>query len=75
MSAFPRANVLDAAEALSEYLDDAGIRPNDRIAVLRSYHDFTWLDMLRKAGHEEFNIGDVADGRDLLIERYELEDI
>lgn len=74
MSAFPGLKANEAAEALAAYLDQAGIeRTEDRIVALRRHYAVTWLDMLKSAGSTAtaFDIFDIHDGRDLLIERME----
>lgn len=73
MSAFPGLKAAEAAEALAAYLDRAGIvRTEDRIVALRRQYAVTWLDMLKTADKTTaFDIFDIHDGRDLLIERME----
>lgn len=68
MSIFPGLKASEAAEALSRYLDEAGIeRTEDRISALSRHYAVTWLDMLKKGGVTGFDIFDIQDGRDLLL--------
>jgi hypothetical protein len=67
-SIFPGLRTAEAAEALSRYLDEAGIeRTEDRLSALHRHYAVTWLDMLKKAGVTGFDIFDIQDGRDRLL--------
>lgn len=65
---FPGLKTQEAAEALSNYLDQADIKkPEDRISALCRHYPVTWRDMLAQAGYTQFDIFDIHDAREQLL--------
>lgn len=65
---------LIAADALSRYLDEAGItRAEDRISALRRHYPRTWLDMLTAARLNDsgFSTFDIDEAIDMLMMQLE----
>lgn len=70
MAVFPGLKTQAAIKALSYYLDQAGIvRTEDRLLALHRHYSITWLDMLKKAGVTGFDIFDIQDARDHMLEQ------
>lgn len=68
---FPGLKTEQAVEALSNYLDQAGIeRTEDRLSALLRWYTVSWQDMLKKAGVTGVDYFDIHDGRDVLIAQY-----
>lgn len=65
---FPGLKTEQAVEALSNYLDQAGIeRTEDRLSALLRWYTVSWQEMLKKAGVTGLDYFDIHDGRDVLI--------
>lgn len=61
------------ADALTRYLDEAGItRAEDRISALRRHYSRTWLDMLTAARlNAGFSVFDIDEAIDMLMTQLE----